>query len=93
MINCTCDTFNYCCFTADTHQPWVDLSDYYSEYLIIHFDYFIFLFDYFDYRVKYSNFLLAVGTLFDTIFVISKQSSGHCQNSNVNIEYLNIQNE
>ena len=46
VINCTGDTFNYCCFTANTCQPWMDSRDYYSEYLIIHFDYFIFLLDY-----------------------------------------------
>ena len=46
VINCTGDTFNYCCFTADACQPWTDSPDYYSEYLIIHFDHFIFLFDY-----------------------------------------------
>ena len=46
VINITGDTFNYCCFTANAHQPWMDSRDYYFEYLIIHFDYFIFLFDY-----------------------------------------------
>ena len=39
MLNCTGD--HYCCFTADTHQPWTDSSDYYTEYLIIHLDYLI----------------------------------------------------
>ena len=71
VINCTGDTFNYCCFNANAHQPWMDSSDYYSEYLIIHFDYFIFLFDYTG--VKYSKLLLAVEALFDTIFVIQNK--------------------
>ena len=81
VLNCTGD--HYCSFTGDACQPWTDSSDYYSEYLIIRFDY----------RVKYSKFLLAVEALFDTIFCDSKQSSRHYQNSNVNIEYLKIQNE
>ena len=58
VLNCTGDY--YCCFTADACQPCTDSSDYYSEYLFIHFDH----------RVKYSKLLLAVEVLFDTIFVI-----------------------
>ena len=58
VLNCT--GHHYCCFTADIRQPWTDSSNYYSEYLIIHFEY----------RVTYSKFLLAVEVLFDTIFVI-----------------------
>ena len=32
--------------TADARQPWTDLCDSYSEYLIIYFDYLIIPFDY-----------------------------------------------
>ena len=66
-----------CAITAYACQPWTDLRDCYSEYLIIRFDYLIIPFDYsvwlFDYRVKYRKFLLAVEAsflLFKTIFVI-----------------------
>ena len=31
---------------ADARQPWTDLCDSYSEYLIIYFDYLIIPFDY-----------------------------------------------
>ena len=58
VLNCTGD--HYCYFTTDACQHWTDSSDYYSEYLIIHFDY----------RVKYSRFLLAVEALFHTNFMI-----------------------
>ena len=82
VLNCTGD--HYCCFTDDGCQPWTDSSDYYSEYLIIHFDY----------RVKYSKFLFVVEALFDTICVIPNKVPDITKiQMLINIEYLKIQDE
>ena len=83
------------CFTVDVRQPWTNPQDCYFEYLIIRFDYLIIRFDYLIIGQNKANLYLQRERDFypQKSYLSPETNFWALPIINVNIKYLNIQNE